>query len=205
MKTFLKILGLFIAALLAFWFCAKASGQSQGDGARDLISPQPRVLSIPALIVPTNPPGTDFITFFFAATATSTAGLVSDFSNQVSTNYYETSMWTNVILVWEKSASTNIKSYTLHGGGQPGIYTNSTNVGAALSGALTMIVYPVPLTNVVLNVTTTGTNLYRAPGPRGPWTAMNLTNYTATNPPGPVYFRGRGKTGNRVNIRSWNQ
>ena len=92
--------------------------------------------------------------------------------------------WTN--------ATNYVIQWTLLGSGATNFIDAGTNTQATIQ------IVPWPLTNLVLTVTTTGTNLYRAASLRGPWTALNRTNYTATNPPAPYYFRGKGRRGNTV-------
>ena len=160
-------------------------------------------------------PVTNFAIFYFAATCTDSNGSTSDFSNQVAATNYESNSWSAICLAWDASATTNdlITNYTVWWGTN-GILRVSNVVISSFTGSVaagtnltaTVWVFPAALTNVVLSVTSAGaTNLYMASRLAGPWSALNRTNYVATNAPGPLYFRSRGKAGNKVAIRTTRQ
>lgn len=145
--------------------------------------------------------GTATNLWFFAATATDKQGLESDFSSEVVlTNIFSNSPISLVTLAWDKSSGTNvITNYTIYFGSAHTNYTNLTLVGTNLTG--TVRVLPAPLTNTVLTVTTTGTNLYRSSTLNGPWISLGRTSYAVTNSPSPFYFRSRPSS-SKVSIKT---
>lgn len=213
MKTYLwKIIGLIILGLLVFWFVMVASGAPLHSPKGSEIFPVtnfriasetntvPPVPLLPAVTV-------QFYTNFWYFTVTALlTNLESDYSNEVGlTNIYSDTnnpIWL-VALAWDPSpsAATNpTLHYHMYTGTHSRMYTNVTECGTNLT--ISIAVLPPPLTNCVLTVTTTGTNLYRSTSLKGPWSALNTTNYTATNLPSPYYFRGKGSRGNTVSISS---
>lgn len=134
---------------------------------------------------------------FFSATAYNEYG-ESDFSNEVAfTNSLNKSF---IDLAWSSSASTNVSGYRIHSGWYSGQYTNVYDAGTNLS--VVVPIYGWPLTNWSITVTATNgaTNIVRSSSTRGPWTNLNSISWTATNPVSPLFFRGIGKSGNRVLI-----
>jgi hypothetical protein len=163
--------------------------------------PQPQPQPLIALSVPFVTIATNFDLFFFSATATDQKGLTSDYSNEaIFTNYWSNYL-SSVSLAWDASITTNqISNYTVWQGTQSQAYVKSAKAGTNLT--LKWQLVPPPLTNLVVNVTTTGTNLYRATTLKGPWTKLNTTNYFTTNPPASYLFRSKGKSGNKVFIKA---
>lgn len=60
---------------------------------------------------------------------------------------------------------------------------------------------------LIVHVTVSGgaTNLYHATSLAGPWSPLGTTNYWVTNQFGVHYYRGKGKSGNRVIISGQTQ
>ncbi|GEM_PF-2553403 len=142
----------------------KSATITQGAGAKALL----------AKAAPT-------VTRYFAVTAVSTNGLESDYSSEVS------AAGRRFTLAWDPSPSTGIAAYKLYAGGASRTYTNTQNVGLALTAHWP----PPPKTNLVITVT--GTNLQSAPSPFGPWTALATNVVAITNPSGPrAFWRGLG-------------
>lgn len=202
-KTYLwKILGLIVLGLLVFWFVLKASGSPNTTSNLHIVTS-----SLPLPLLPQIPVQFYTNTWYFAATAQDNHGLESDFSSEVSvTNVFSD---TNppifqATLAWDPSPGTNvITNYSVYWGSNSRIYTNFVSDGTNLTVVVPLLKPPPPpLTNCVLKVTTTGTNLYRATSLKGLWSALNTTNYTVTNLPAPCYFRGKGSRGNTVSISS---
>ena len=201
----------FLASVfLAIGHClsAIASAPTQGSAASDLLAPRSTLHassspSLPSLPIPLAviPPALPVQTNYFAATAISTDGLESDYSNEA-TNILMSTNSGAVALAWDASAATNIATYVLYTGSASRAYTATNNVGTNLTAAVWVI--PPPLTNLVLTVTASAgaSNLVSAPTPRGPWTLLGTINYIATNPPSPRYFRAKGASGCQVNINS---
>lgn len=139
----------------------------------------PSVTSMDALIpmAVVLPPRTNW---WFVVTALRD-GLESGFSNEVST--------TNSLptLAWDRS-DTNC-TYRVYRGTNSGQYNRSWDAGTNL---LFTIPKDILLTNIVITVTTTGTNLAYATTLKGPWTKYNKTTFKDTNPP-TRYWRGLGQ------------
>lgn len=137
--------------------------------------------------------------WYFTATATDTAGLESDYSGEVVVATHATGA--TVTLAWDASPGTNeIAGYTLYFGGASRSYTNSVQVGTNLMATVHVGSYA--LTNLLVTVITTGTNLESAAVLSGPWKRLDLTSLTLgyTNPAsGAAFFRGMG-VGSRVGI-----
>lgn len=171
----------------------------QGLGAADLIAKHTAIHNaplIPSIIVPPKP----IRSWYFAVTAKDNAGSESDFSNEV---VYTNWSRTNVImtLAWDSRSGTNfISHYTIYKGIASGNYRWTYDAGTNL--CLTFPLFGFALSNVVVTVACTngGTNIAFASRMSGPWSNLNLTNWTETNPSGPRYFRGIGKIGNRITI-----
>jgi hypothetical protein len=207
-------------ASLVFALChltsAMASPPTQGAAAADLVRKVARRSAIappatgalqsamppavpqlaPRLVSPVSTQ-----TWYFAATAVATNGLESDFSSEVI--FGTTNRHVAVTLAWDPSPGTNTGlRYNIYTGGASRTYTNTTSAGTNLT--LTVSLYPPALTNTLLTVTGTlgATNLAWASSLRGPWTLLGTTNYVGTNVPSPRFYRGVGKQGNKVTIKS---
>lgn len=169
---------------------------TQGSGAAALIA-KPIVvgpkLTVHAISFPPQ-------TFYFAATAEAN-GTNSDYSNEVL--YRRTNNVQTVTLAWDRSPTTNltITNYQVFKGRASGVYTNTYSAGTNLT--LTVPLLPPPPTNLVIKVTSSGaTNLQYATFMVGPWTKVNATNWTATNPPAPRFFRAMSnRAGSRVYVQ----
>jgi hypothetical protein len=169
---------LLISALaMMLWKCQAAS-PSQGAGAKALLSgvksgsmPLPKATIGP---VTTN-------TWYFAATATDTNGLTSDYSNEVTTNLPSTIK--TVTLLWNPSPSSNIAGYNVFKGKVSGIYTNKYAAGTNLTLEIPLS-SPLPSNRVVTLKPMVATNL------SGPWTVFtNWPSVTWTNPLGNRWFK----------------
>ena len=177
---------LFWLALLAIGACllvnVKVHGATQGDGARLLV----RWAKVSRLPVPPLPPVPTAVRAVpsareehFAATATGTNGLTSDYSSEavlIHTNRVETAT-----CAWDPPTGTNaIAHYTLYHGRAAGTYTNSvttTNTQA------TIRISPAVPTNLVLTITSVGlTNIAWRDGWKGSWRLLGATNLCVTNP-----------------------
>ena len=155
---------------------------TQGSGAMALLSKA--VVAPPAYLWPP---------FYFAATATDSAGQTS--SNSVAVS------WTNTLalraktitLAWDRSPGTNsITNYAVLKGRAPNTYTNVYFAGTNLT--LTVPLYPPAPTNLLVVLTSmNATNLQWCSALGKPWTLLGATNYTATNPPMRMW-RGVGKS-----------
>ena len=133
-------------------------------------------------------------TYHFAATATDTNGLESDYSTEAVlrvTNRIQT-----VTCAWDPSAGTNaIAHYTLYQGTAAGCYTNS--VKTPTTQATIQVNPPVP-SNLVVTVTSTGcTNLQYRQAVGATWTGWALLGRTNLEVTNPIYtareWRGVGK------------
>lgn len=189
---------LFWLALLAIGACllvnVKVHGATQGDGARKLVR-WARVSRMPTPPLPASAAVRAVPSVreeHFAATATGTNGLESDYSSEAvlrHTNRVET-----VTCTWDPPVGTNaIASYTLWHGPKAGAYTNSvktTNTQATLR------ISPAIPTNLVLTVTSVGlTNIAWRDGWKGSWRLLGATNLCVTNPvaTSPRLFLGLGR------------
>ena len=132
------------------------------------------------------PPNTNYW-WYFAVTAVGTNGLESDYSEELA--YSNGIHATSLTLAWDPSATSNV-TYKVYQGRSSGNYTNISYVGTNLSLSVRLI--PIPKTNIVITVTTTGTNLAYATTLKGPWTKYNKTTFKDTNPP-TRYWRGLGQ------------
>jgi multisubunit Na+/H+ antiporter MnhC subunit len=202
-RSFISWIVWALFVLAAFlWIAHEASGKTrrtqpptQGSGAAALMAkpvPGPSMLVLPKIVIKPQ-------SFYFVATAQA-GGLESTNSNEVVYVRTNTSVqW--VTLAWNRSPTlTTITNYMVYKGRVSGVYTNAYPAGTNLT--LRVPLFPPVLTNVVINVTTTGaTNLAYASSLAGPWVKVGATNWTATNPPSPRYFRSM-KAGSRVYISS---
>ncbi len=166
-----------------------------GAGAADLLA-KPAAASVPSLpflpsvvVVPdTNPPPVYYFSLRPQNSPNCALSLV--FTNTGASN--------RITLAWDWGTNwlcanppTNAYSNFLAWGETLDAMTNIVNAGTNSSITVTLI--PPPLTNRLIQVTTvSATNLQWSLTPRGPWTSLNVTNWTATNPPAPRYFRALG-------------
>lgn len=194
---------LFILLLLAllgfFLFMAhQANGQTQSPTNLRLATNGPILPKIPVEFY-TN-------TWFFAATARDTNGAESEYSAEVAlTNIYSDTnpALSSVTLAWDPSPSIGISNYAVYWGTNCRTYGNTQLAGLSLTSTVVLIPPPPPpLTNLVVIASTTGgaTDLWKSLCPSGPWSLIPGTNWVATNPPSPLYFRASGKKGSRVAI-----
>lgn len=119
--------------------------------------------------------------------------------------------WTNnspsATLTWSiptgscqtNTPTNNLSGYEIQWGADPASASNTiflqTTVSNQFPTNLTIHLIPPPLTNLLVTVTTTAaTNLQWSPDLAGPWTLLGATNWTATNPPAPRYFRALGRS-----------
>ena len=135
---------------------------------------------------------------FFAATATDSFGLQSDYSTEIE---YDRPIGGPhpITLAWDQCDPGD--TYTIYWGRLSGLYTHTVDAGTNLQ--LTVILCPPPLTNVLITVT--GQALEWSSDPlAGKWSALTTldsglwtrdfqqTTWAATNPPAPaLYFRGQ--------------
>ena len=108
---------------------------------------------------------------FFAATATDSFGLQSDYSTELE---YDRPIGgpRSITLAWDQCDPGD--TYPIHWGRLSGLYTRTDNAGTNLTFTIQLI--PPPLTNVLLTVT--GEDLSSAPTPTGPWTRLNTNTWT---------------------------
>ena len=132
-------------------------------------------------------------TFFFVATATSTNGLESEYSNEIAWQYTKENPWRVLNVAWNPSATNgSISNYSVFFGRSPGAYTNRTECGTNLSA--TVRVLPPRLTNVVVTIqTVNGTNLAWSESLKGLWKSIGATSVTFTNPIGNRLWKAVGK------------
>lgn len=159
---------LFWLTLLLAGFCLLAQ---RSHAAATLADLEPKAV----VVVPT------VRAYHFAATATGTNGLESDYSTEAVltvSNRIQT-----VTCAWDAPESNAIAYYTLYQGTAAGCYTNSvttTNTQA------TIRISPAVPTNLVLTVTSSGcTNLQYRQAVGATWTGwamLGCTNLVATNP-----------------------
>lgn len=190
-----------VALLILIWgvgLCAvavprkrAASYPTQGSGAQALLATAPpaapSALALPKIVIAP-------ATYYFAVTARDSNNNTSDFSNELIYLRTNASVQT-VKLAWDKSPGTNrIAEYIVWKGRASGNYTNSYSAGTNLT--LTVPLLPPALTNLVVTVTTgNATNLQYRAGFAGAWVMLGATNWTATNPPAPRYWRALGRKG----------
>jgi hypothetical protein len=144
-------------------------------------------------------------TFFFACTATDSAGLESDYSMEVGAEVV--GLWERITLAWDacdgvelqivdgiwQSVFVGIDHYTLYWGPSSRGYTRSRNVGTNLVATVFVVApdYVCPPSYTNLAVTVTGDELETATNILGPWTPA--ASVTVTNPMEPARFwRGVG-------------
>lgn len=137
--------------------------------------------------------------YFVAKAVIQSQGVESDPSNEVI--FTPVSNCCRVLtLAWDYPYANTDLFFRVYWGRQSGIYTNrvsTTNLSVAVE------LYPPPKTNIVLTITTTGTNLACANTMKGPWYFLNRTTISITNPTlWPVFYRGAGAGSNRVNLTS---
>ena len=126
-------------------------------------------------------------TFYFAATASDTDGLESDYSEEV--HWIRTNGGPrSVTLAWDSCGDNTIKIYW---GVAPGDYNHTVDVGPVTEATIELL--PPPLTNCVVSVSATGPDMEWSFFPDGPWVWMLSNTWTETNPPAPMlFFRGQG-------------
>jgi hypothetical protein len=131
-------------------------------------------------------------------------------------------------LAWDYATNWNqISNFTMFVGQQPAVYTSNYLTGKVLSNRFVQPMHTsrylavaamgtdgmisetsneimVPATNVIVTVTTTGTNLACSTSLRGSWTNLNATTFIYTNPTATLFFRGLGKN-SAVSILRRNQ
>lgn len=129
--------------------------------------------------------------YHFAATATGTNDLTSDYSNEL--------LWTNVssqsyvILRWDPSpGDIPVAYYSVHWWRTASIFTNNSDVGT--NRQLTVSLKVPALTNRIIYITSlNATNIrYRPYG--GLWNLCGWTNRTLTNPPVGLQYQGMGRS-----------
>jgi len=174
----------------------KVHGATQGDGARLLV----RWVKASQLPTPSLPPVPTAVRAVpvvreehFAATATGTNGLESDYSKEAVltvSNRIQT-----VTCAWDAPESNAIAYYTLYQGTAAGCYTNS--VKTPTTQATIQVNPPVP-SNLVVTVTSTGcTNLQYRQAVGATWTGWALLGRTNLEVTNPIYtareWRGVGR------------
>lgn len=199
-KLFWAIWAIVVIAVI-WWFAHAASASQHIWVVRPSVqSPKGQEQSIPSritlpesmIVQPIEPD-----VKFFSATAYDEYG-ESDFSNEIS---FTNSSNTNFItLAWDGNITTNVVGYKIYSGWYSSQYTNVYDAGTNLS--LVVPIYGWPLTNWIITVIATNgaTNIAQSGTIHGPWTNLNSTIWTATNPVSPLFFRGIGKSDNRVLI-----
>lgn len=172
-----------------------AKSPTQGAGAADLLKPHGKRQQL-SPGEPSN--GNDsapvfYPVFHFAATATDTNGLESDFSNEAIFEYTSENPGRVATLAWDPSPGTNvITNYTIYFGRETRTYTNAVLAGTNLTYTVRFL--PALKTNVIVTVrAVTGTGLVWALSYSGHWWPVGSTTWTETNPVGPRYWRAVGK------------
>jgi hypothetical protein len=125
--------------------------------------------------------------WYFAATATDSDGLESDYSNEL--------VWTNttgasrIMLGWDASPSSNIVNYTVFRGLASGTYTfEPVHAGTNLSVAFWLV--RAPKTNRVVHVSSVNaTSMWTSATLKGPWIQVAATNVSLTNPAPSQFWR----------------
>jgi hypothetical protein len=126
--------------------------------------------------------------WYFAATATDSDGLESDYSNEL--------VWTNTIgasrimCAWDAPSSTNsITNYTVFRGLASGSYTFApVHAGTNLSVIFWLV--RAPKTNRVVHVSSVNaTGMWTAATLDGPWIQVAATNVSLTNPAPSQFWR----------------
>jgi hypothetical protein len=109
---------------------------------------------------------------FFAATATDSFGLQSDYSAELE---YDRPIGgpRSITLAWDQCDPG--VTYTIYWGRISGLYTHTVDAGTNLT--LTVILCPPPLTNVLITVT--GQALESSPTLDGPWTTLGTNQWTS--------------------------
>lgn len=117
--------------------------------------------------------------WYFAATATDSDELESDYSNEL--------VWTNstrargVTLTWDASVSPNITNYKVYWGRSSNTYTSTVSAGTNLT--LSLRLTPVSKTNRIVHVSfANASKAWTATHLSGPWAEIAATNVTLTNP-----------------------
>jgi hypothetical protein len=141
---------------------------------------------------------TDPKPIYFAATATDTNGVESDFSNEAVINHFNGSnLVKTVTLEWDASPSPDITNYTIHWGGASGTYSRSIYAGTNLVWTVDLLV-PVHSNRVITIWTENATNIRYAARPCYPWLLAYKTNLCFTNPPAPaLYYEPMARSSNQ--------
>jgi hypothetical protein len=126
--------------------------------------------------------------WYFAATATDSDELESDFSDELSLT--ETSRIATVTLAWDQSVSwspSNPLTYRVYCGGKSRTYTNIVEAGTNLS--VTVRLARLLKTNRLVVVSSTSTGMFYGDTMTGPWTYTSETNILTFNPSGNRFYR----------------
>ena len=182
----------FLAIVLAL-VPACAFAPTKGEGAWDLLKPRPAKKAKVAAVVPPLPsiviaPSTNRVPYFFAVTAYNGTN-ESDFSNEVS---YTRNSATNTALIFAWDAGTNaVGGYRLYQGRASGTYTNTIDAG---TNTQVTYLFPPPLTNLLVTVSTAAGNLAKSTDLHGVWRPLSppQSSISLTNPAGPIYYRSYG-------------
>jgi hypothetical protein len=167
------------------------SAPTQGSGARLLIRWSRASRQLPPLPpVAASRKSAAIRTYYFAATAVSTNGLESDYSDEVQTTVARPT------LAWEDTHQSPRTTYTIYRGTNTARYTASWSAGTNLS--LT-IPPPILKTNRVITITTVNaTNLAYRPlcplRPYVPWTLLNTNYLRLVNPTTNYQYRPLGRS-----------
>ncbi len=188
-----------VICLLALCHRTIASVPTQGAAAADqLAKPAASVLSAPPLPSAVIPPDTNAAVYYCSVTPlpTNCGSATLSYTNTAATN--------SITLAWNtppagcdatNPPNPSLTGYLIQWGTQSGILTNGIFTNTAAATNITIQIIPPPLTNCLIIVTTTSaTNLQLSPTIKGPWTLLNATNWSATNPPSPRYFRALGRS-----------
>lgn len=162
------VITLLAFAFLALWVVPKARGVDMNALVQPTTTNAPRV-------------------WYFAATATDSDGLESDYSNEL--------VWTNttgasrIALGWDASPSSNIVNYTVFRGLASGSYTFApVHAGTNLSVIFWLV--RAPKTNRVVHVSSVNaTSMWTSATLKGPWIQVAATNVSLTNPAPSQFWR----------------
>jgi hypothetical protein len=160
-RVALWVLGALLACVaVAFVFAANQAGAAEAPPMSKSAVLPPRV-------------------WYFAATATDSDELESDYSNEL--------VWTNstrargVTLTWDASVSPNITNYKVYWGRSSNTYTSTVSAGTNLT--LSLRLTPVSKTNRIVHVSfANASKAWTATHLSGPWAEIAATNVTLTNP-----------------------
>ena len=131
-------------------------------------------------------------TFYFACTAVDASGIESDYSEEVSWTRYTGGPRT-ITLAWDYCDGNRVNLYW---GTNSGTYFAPVDAGTNLQWTIRIL--PEPLTNCVVSVSASSTDMEWSFWPEGPWASMSANTWTATNAPAPqLFFRSEGATINK--------